>query len=269
MNLDIKKAQAVAKKSTIKAGNFLKAYQAKVTIKKFKHLQDIQTDADLKAEDIIIKLIKKNFPKHNIFSEEAGLIDNHSNYTWIIDPLDGTKEYFKGQSHFLSLVSLESKKEILTGCVYNPNTKNIFFAAKNMSAYKNSTKISVSKTKSLSHSIISVKLPDTGLSKQSFQFSWQYIQSLSKQCYKVRGAIHVAQDICYIAQGAREGFCIIAEPQPKWWDVASALIIVKQAGGKITDKFGKPIKNQDLSKGLVVSNGLIHNQLLEIIKQYL
>lgn len=272
MSPDLQKAKKVAQEAAVKAGDFLKQYQPKVTVKKYKDLGDIQTDADLKAEKIISQIITKSFPQHNIFSEEAGLTDKHSEYTWTIDPLDGTKEYIRGRSIFLTLVSLETKSDLLVGCVYNPNTKNIFSAAKGNHAFKNfKQKLSVSKTSQLKHAIIAVTLPTYVLKEPKFSQNWQFIRSLAQKTYRVRGFQFDALNICHTAQGAMEGFCCFTDTQfgPKWWDIAASLTIAQEAGAKITDLSGKPLKNQDLTNGIVVTNGLIHHQLLRMINQSL
>lgn len=263
--IDLKKAQDIAVKSVTQAGNFLKQYQQDVLINKFKDSVDIQTDADLKAEKICLNYINQAFPDHNIFSEEAGFIDKQSDFTWVIDPLDGTKEYLRGMTTFSSLISLESKKELIAGACYFPCTQEIYSAAKNLKAMFNLRKIKVSKQVKLNQSLILTHPPNHKLDNQNFKKVWNTLGKLTKKVYRLRSTWYDAWCICQMATGAFEGYVLLHNQGPKWHDLSAAIIIAKTAGSKITDRFGKPIKLGDLKNGIVISNSHIHNQLLSII----
>ncbi|MFH0943432.1 MAG: inositol monophosphatase [Candidatus Beckwithbacteria bacterium] len=263
--IDLIKALTVAETAAVSAGDWLKKHQSSVKIVKRKGCIDIQTDADLKAESLIINKISKVFPSHNILSEEAGLTDHQSEYTWIIDPLDGTVEYQKGHSDYLVLIALENSHEILAGSVYSPSLKNLYSASKLTASTKNHHPIKVSQTKTLSQSVITIKLPNLNSSPSDKVLALSALRILLDKFYRVRSSTLDALNICLVAEGVIEAFCLTGDFGPKWWDLAPSLIIAKQAGAKISDCFGKPIKNHNLSHGIVVTNGLIHDQLLNIL----
>ena len=105
---------------------------------------DIVTEADFAAEKIILDLIKKHFPSHNTISEEAGIEKNNSDYTWIIDPLDGTVNYTQGIEEYAVSIALSHNDKIIIGVIYRPESNEIFFAEKGKGAFKNNKKIIVS-----------------------------------------------------------------------------------------------------------------------------
>src|SRR3990167_9733048 len=165
MMLDLKAALTTATAAAQKAGDWLKANQSNLRITKQKDIEDIQLESDLQAEELIIETISKVFPDHSIFSEEAGLLDKNSEFTWVIDPLDGTKEYLRGQRDYLSLVGLQDKNEVLVGSVYNPNTQETFTGAQNLGSNRNDQPLRVSTKKELKNSIMTMKLPNFGATK--------------------------------------------------------------------------------------------------------
>lgn len=265
--IDLTKALTVAETAAGIAGDWLKTNQSKVKIVKHKDYQHIQTDADLTAESLIIDKILKKFPSHNILSEEAGLIDHQSEYTWVIDPLDGTLEYQKGHSDYLVLIALENRQEILTGVVYSPSLNNLYSGSKLTASKKNNQPLKVSSTKTLSQAVINIKLPNLNSSPSDKVLALSAVKKLLDKFYRVRSSTLDALNICLVAQGVIEAFCLIGDTGPKWWDLAPGLIIARKAGAKISDCFGQPIKNHDLSHGIVVTNGLIHDQLLNILNR--
>jgi len=266
MDLDLKKALKVAEKTTTLAGNFLLDFQQDVLITQKKDLEDIQTDADLKAEKIVIEQISKNFPDHNILSEEQGLIDNKSEFTWVIDPLDGTKEYFRGLSTYSSLLSLQSNSELLVSSCYVPRTNELYSAAKEIGSFLNhKTKLHVSSQKKLNQSLILCHPVNNKLKEPHFSEQWKVLEKISQQAYRLRPTWYDSWFMGQMAQGGFEAYCALFNQGPKWHDIASGLTLIEQAGGKVTDRYGKPLKHGNLEDGIVASNGLIHQQLLSII----
>lgn len=266
MKVDLVKAKKTAEKAALKAGEFLIKKQAQVKVKAFKDRQDIVTNTDLDAEKIILKHLAKNFPSHNINSEERGVVDNNSQYTWVIDPLDGTKEYIRGLSAFTVNITLETEKETLLGVVYVPLIKNLFVAVKNQGAFVNGKKIQVSQEAKLENSFIYTHLPNYKMTKKRATSIWLKMSTISRHCYRLRGFQSDILSLCWLARGVSEGYILFSQSE-KWWDIAAGLLSVQKAGGQITDMFGQPIKNCDRSKGMVVSNGKIHKQLLKALDQ--
>ncbi len=263
--IDLGEAQKFSNKLALEVGKFLLQNQDKITIKKFKDRQDIQTDIDLRAEKIVVGALQKRFPNHNIHSEEAGIIKKNSEFTWIIDPLDGSKEYFRGLPDYFVCISLEDEREILLSSIYIPRTNLLYSATKGKGAHENDRKIQVSSQKRLSHAIITCHPPNHKVSEPKFTNVWETMARVAKFSYRLRPHNYDNQYLCYLAKGAFDGYFLLIEQGPKWWDVAPGLVIVKEAGGKVTDRRGKPLKNGNLKEGIIASNGKIHNQLLKIL----
>lgn len=265
-SINLKKSLKVAEEAARKAGGFLTENQDKVEVLKFKEREDILTNIDLEAEKIIIEAISKEFPKHNIHSEEAGIINNHSEYTWVIDPLDGTKEYYRGLPYYSSCIACEKKDEILLACVFIPEANELFSAAKGFGAYKNGkTKLQVSEQERLSHAIIAAHPPNYKVKEPEFTQTWQILARMAKSSFRLRPTAYDNIILCYLAKGGFDGYFVLFEEGPQWWDIAPGLLIVQEAGGKVTNRHNQKIKNESLKGGIVASNGRIHQQLIKIL----
>ena len=259
----IKNFRKVATEAVKEAGKMLMKNFNKVAILRYKDRQDILTDADLKAEKIIINKIKSNFPDHNIISEERGKEDLKSEYTWIIDPLDGTKHYVRKMPIFCVSIALQKNEEIIIGAIFVPAINSLFYAEKGSGAFLNDKKIFVSRTKNLADSFIYAELPNYKLSKKVFNKYHKQLEQLFKKTYRVRAWGSGPLGLCYVALGAFESY-IALNDGAKFYDIAAGTLIVKEAGGKITDINGKkPAKG---TNHLIASNGKIHNQLLKLLK---
>lgn len=266
--LDLQKAREVALKAATETGDWLKQNQEKVVVLKSKaDLLDLQTSADLAAEKMIFERLEAAFPDHNLFSEEKGLVNKQSDYTWIVDPLDGTKEYVRNQSDFLCLIALQDKSEVLAGCIYNPSTKEAYTGAKNLGSFKMNNKLAISSEKEVAKSFVYYRLSKQPQDVSLHQEVVKVLAKLLPVAYRVRGSTYDVMSLCFVAQGAAEAFVMLPKIGVKWWDVAPGLVVAKEAGAKITNAYGKPLENQVMDDGLVVSNGLIHDQLLNLINQ--
>jgi len=268
--IDLNRARKFSEEVAKEAGHFLLENQKKVQIKAYKAYkdrQDIVTNVDLASEKIIISAIEKKYPKHNIHSEEKGVLDKKSQYTWVIDPLDGTKEYLRGLPIYSINLSLEDKKEILLGTVYVPKAKSMFSALRNRGAFENGKRIKVSSQNKLKDSFIYTHLPvkERKLS-DSLEVIWSKLEKIFNFCYRLRSFQIDILSLCWLAKGGLDGYVLFFKDE-KWWDIAAGLLILEEAGGKITDIFGKTISNNDLSNGIVASNAQIHDQLIKILNQ--
>ena len=265
-----KSLQNFAEDTAIKAGKILLQEQTRFKIVKQKDIQDIATTADLKSEKFIISQIEKKFPHHNILSEEIGSINNNSQFTWIIDPLDGTKEYVKGLPEFEVLISCETSKDIIASCLYRPSTNKLFSSSKDVGAFEDRKEITISKRQKLSHSFISTHLPSGGhkgsmFKEAEFTKIWNYTSKIAENSYRLRGSSFNAYNLCLLAKGIFDGYFIFHNFADNWWDISAGLLIAKEAGAKITDLAGKPLKHKTTRGGLLVSNGKIHDQLLKLL----
>lgn len=265
--IDLKTTHSFCQKLCRKIGTYQLAHlrQAHVTVQK--DVRDFATDVDLGAEELIIHAIRQTFPDHNIRSEEKGFIDHHSHFTWVIDPLDGTKEYVKNIPLFTVNISLEDQNEVIIGAIYNPRTNELFSGAKTFGSFENRKPLTVSATALLENSIIGARMPIRQVKEPVFSKSWDTLRKLSQKAYRFRGTWHDGLVMSYVAKGAYDAYCLLFEGGPKWHDIAAGIPMVLGAGGKVTDRFGHPLKNGDLTKGLIASNGHIHQELLGLINQ--
>jgi myo-inositol-1(or 4)-monophosphatase len=151
--------------------------------------------------------------------------------------------------------------EIKYGIVYNPVTNELFYAQKNCGAFKNDKKIFVSKEKNLKNSLLVTGFPY--YTHKNPRQVFDIFNKFSVSAQGIRRLGSAALDMCYVAEGVFEGFW---EENLQPWDVAAGELIVKESGGKVSDYFGK--NNYLFGKQLVVSNGFIHNQMLNVIKKF-
>lgn len=261
--IDLRKAKEFAEKLALEVGRFLLKNQNKVKVLEFKDRQDVLTNIDLQAEKLILEAIKKEYPKHGILSEEKGLIEKKSSYKWVIDPLDGTKEYIRGIPLYNTSLALEKNEEIILAVVYRPCGNDLYSAAAGLGAYHNQKVISPSEQKDLSKSFVYTYLPSYKAGRGLLKI-WRRLDKIVQKCYRLRGTADENSALCWVANGACEAYVNISNV-PGWWDIAPGLLIAQEAGAKTTDVSGQSIKNKYLSKGLVVSNDKIHKELIQIL----
>lgn len=221
-------------------------------------INNLVTEVDHKSEDIIINIIKKNFPEHFILSEESGEIAHDSNYKWIIDPIDGTVNF----AHHIPIccvsIAVEKDGKMILGVVYNPFINEFFFAEKGKGATLNDKKIHVSEQTQVAKSCLVTGFPYVYLDKTNGPL--QVFDKLIRKGVPVRRLGSAALDLCYTAAGRFDGFY---EHQLHAWDSAAGFLIVEEAGGKVTDLSGEYYN--PYQPGLVATNGIIHDELLKII----
>ncbi|HCY18337.1 MAG TPA: inositol monophosphatase [Deltaproteobacteria bacterium] len=240
------------------AGLILKKNLGKPRSIEYKGVIDIVTEMDRKAEDLIIKTIKKEFPEHGILTEESNERKSSSEYRWIIDPLDGTTNYSHGYPVFCVSIALEKEGEIILGVVYDPVLGELFTAEKDKGAFVNNKKIKVSKIRELTKSLLATGFPyDVRTSRQN---NLDHFSNFAVKAQAIRRAGSAALDMCYVAYGRFDGFW---EIKLKPWDTAAAMLIIREAGGMVTDFNGGPFSMY--SGETLASNGLIHNEMLNVL----
>lgn len=226
---------------------------------KYKGDIDIVTEADKMSEDLIIDEIKRNFPDHGILSEESPAITGSGKLRWIIDPLDGTTNYSHGYPVFCVSIALENEGVIVLGVIYDPMREDMFVAVRGEGAYLNKKKINVSSVKDISRSLLATGFPyDIRESKNN---NLDYFNAMAVKVQAIRRAGSAALDIAYLAAGRFDGFW---ELKLKPWDTAAGCLMVEEAGGVISDITGQKWHLQ--SPNLIASNGLIHEQMMEILR---
>lgn len=226
---------------------------------------DIVTDADEASEQYILSQLQKSFPNHGYLSEESGESKGSSEFRWIIDPLDGTKEFSRGLPIYNVSIALEYRNAIVVGVVYRPASNELYAASRGNGAFFHGKPIHVSVESSLPKSFVWTHLPNMK-DPDRFDAAWNTLGVLAKHVYRLRESSEDVTNLCWLAKGACDGHVLLMKG-PKWWDVAAGILMVEEAGGKVTDMYGNTIKNRDLSKGLVASNGKVHEKLLRLIRK--
>ena|SRR3989344_2272371 len=265
-NIFYKQLRHDAEKFVIQAVQLLNQYQKKVKTVKQKDIADIATNADLASEQLIIKLIRQKYPDHAIYSEEAGESVDKSEFRWIIDPLDGTKEYTKGLVEYNCLVAVEHNKRLVAGAAFRNGTNELYTSTLGYGAFLNGQQIHVSKTSDVNKSFIGFHIPASDNSVAMINQSFRLLQTLNKACYRVRPGWDDTYLMSMVARGIIDAHLVLNN-KIKWCDVAPAVLLVLEAGGSVTDWNGNPIQSGDLSHGLLVSNSVLPAYLLSQIKQ--
>lgn len=225
-----------------------------------KSTHDLVTEADLGANQIIIRTIKKYYPNHDFLSEETGLENNPEIYEWVIDPLDGTSNYVIGNPLFCIAIALRYKSKILLSVQYAPATDEFYYAEYGKGAYLNNRKLSVSRTTKLLDSMITFARSKHPQSRNKYV---QVQKELQGKVLNMRHFGSTALTLAYVAAGRVAGG-IVMPPGIASWDILPGVLLVREAGGVVTDLEGKrwTLKSQ----GIVATNGRIHKQLLNIVQ---
>lgn len=236
----------------------LKHYGGKLNIE-YKSEVDPVTQADKGSQKAIIKIIKGIFPKHGILAEEDGVNEVDKDYCWIIDPLDGTVNFVHGLPMFAVSIGLKYKNEIITGVVYSPIINEVFIAEKSKGAWLNGKKIKVSRIKD------NIKaLGVTGFPYSIKENNNKVLKNFENVIVKVQGVRRLgsaALDLAYVACGRFEFFW---EQGLKAWDIAAGILLVKEAGGVVSDYYGE--KDCLFENTMLAANNLkIHKEILRVV----
>ena len=232
-----------------KVGNILLSeWGGPISVSQKSSFQDLVTNMDKKVQEIIVSSIRENFPDEGVLAEEG--LDDSSDKMWIIDPIDGTVNFVFGLPSFSISIAYVENGEPIIGVVHLPVLSETYYAIKGGGAYKNGEKIRVSKRKNLRESL--------GLMGFFKDFSGRLLSDLEDKVVRVRMLGSIAVGVSYIAAGKAD-FYVAKRSNP--WDVAAAILILKEAGGRVTDFSGKD--EGIFGKEYVFSNGYVHDELLE------
>ncbi len=225
---------------------------------------DLVTAADRAAEKLIRERILALWPGHDVLGEEQGLSDQGSDYRWYVDPLDGTTNFAHGYPVFCVSMGLEyqAPAERLSGqrasrvaaVIYDPTRDELFTAEQGRGARLNGEPIHVSKTATLKESLLATGFPSHKRHKNPNIF---FYHQITLHTHGVRRAGSAALDLCNVASGRYDGFW---EFNLNPWDTAAGVLIVEEAGGKVTRFDGSPFELN--SRETLASNGLLHEALL-------
>lgn len=224
---------------------------------------NLVTKADVASQKAILSLITKNFPDHDYLAEENGVKNTGSDYVWVIDPIDGTTNFAHTFPQSGVSIALFYKGEPVLGGVTNPATGETFLAQKGKGATLNGKKIHVSKTPKLEQSLLVTGFPYNRFTRMPVLL--KRFEKFLNSCHDVRRLGSAALDLCWLAAGRTDGYW---EDNLNPWDVGAGVLVLQEAGGKVTDYSGKKYKKiAEYGRTLLASNGKIHAQMLKIIRE--
>jgi len=240
----------------------LEYFQRKLNIE-YKGDADLVTAADRASEDLIRERIGRKFPSHDVLGEEQGLSDRGSEYRWYVDPLDGTTNFAHGYPVFCVSLGLEKRDgkaaRRIAAVVYDPSRQELFSAAPGEGAQLNGQPIRVSKIAQLKECLVATGFPSHKRHKNP---NIHFYHQITLRTHGVRRAGSAALDLCNVACGRFDGFW---EFNLNPWDTAAGVLIVEEAGGKVSRFDGSRFELD--SRETLASNGLVHDALLNEFRQ--
>ncbi len=249
----------VGERAAQEAGEYLMSQFRKVRSVAHKGAIDLVTDADIVAEQLIVSRLSREFPDHRFLAEEGHSQAAPGGYTWIIDPLDGTTNYAHGLPIFSVSLALEIAGVVEWGVVVCPCQQETFVARRGGGAFLNGTPIRVSATAELGASLLATGFPYD--IRTSACNNLDYFRRFALRALAIRRMGSAALDLCYVAAGRFDGFW---ELKLHPWDVAAGYLVVREAGGKVTNFRGE--EGSIYETECVASNALIHEQMLAVIR---
>jgi myo-inositol-1(or 4)-monophosphatase len=253
--------EQVAIRAAKKAGFLLKRRLGQKRQVSYKGAVNLVTEMDLLSEKIIVYEIRKRHPNHSFLAEEKTSVTvENSPYRWIIDPLDGTTNYAHGVPIFSVSIALENRGEVILGVVYDPIRDELFVAKKGKGARLNGRKIHVSSTPTLSKSLLATGFPYD--LRESRTDNFDHFRNFSLRAHDVRRAGSASLVLCYVAAGRLDGYW---EMKLGPWDFAAGSLIIREAGGKVTNFWGNALGLD--GKHVVASNGKIHRAMIRVLKK--
>lgn len=226
---------------------------------KIKGRSDYVTQVDTDIQEFLSRELRNRFPDIQFLGEEEGLHEMAADTYWILDPIDGTTNLIHDYRHSVVSLGLYEQGRITLGIIYDPFREDVYYAQRGQGSFLNGTPIHVSEAEALRETIISVGISpyDRELAEENFR----RIQRVFDKAQDIRRTGSAAMDLAYVACGRTGGFF---EPCLRPWDFAAGMLLVEEAGGRVTDFEGKPLSF--LKKGsLVASNGTVHEELRGIM----
>ncbi|HSP06834.1 MAG TPA: inositol monophosphatase family protein [Acidobacteriota bacterium] len=220
---------------------------------------NLVTNVDREIEDYVKERIREAFPHDGILAEESPVEEIGSGRKWIIDPLDGTTNFAHNLPLFCISIGVEEDGEVVAGAVYNPVLEELFLARRGRGATVNGKRIQVSGAKTLSRSLLVTGFPYDV--HQSPERSLPYFNELIRHAQGVRRLGSAALDLCFVAMGRFDGFF---EVHLNPWDTAAGVLILKEAGGVITNFEG--VSFSIYERQLAASNGRIQREMLAVLQ---
>lgn len=239
------------------AGGILKARFQKETKVRYKGKANIVTDVDLEAEQAIKSLLHADYPDYGILSEESEAVKGQSEYTWIVDPLDGTNNYSFGIPFFSTAIALARGEDVLLGVIYDPLRDELFYAQKTAGAFLNGAPIRVSRKTKVEDSVIGL---DLGYVEDKGKETLALFLRLWRRMHSIRIMGSGALGLAYAACGRLD---LYFHPLLYPWELGCGLVLMTEAGGVMTDGKGRPLRIGESST--IASNSAVHADFLRLV----
>ena len=245
-----------AEEAARRAGNVLRAWSTKFTVRE-KSRSNLVTEADFAAQQAIHDFLKGRYPNHGFHGEEGlNEVRPDSPYRWIIDPLDGTTNYVHGFPYFAVSIGLEHEGQLVAGAIYDPTRDEMFLAARGAGATLNRRPLHKSDISELRQSLVVASLP---VAIHADEVAVQRFLKMLPHAQSVQRTGSAALNLAYVAAGRLEGFW---STSLKPWDMAAGVVIVEEAGGRVTQLNGDVFRVEEPS--LLASNGSgIHQEMMQ------
>jgi myo-inositol-1(or 4)-monophosphatase len=219
---------------------------------------DPVTEYDVKTEKLVAGRIAKRYPNHEILAEEGSATEARSEYRWIVDPLDGTVNFAHGFPVYCVSIGLQQNGKSILGAVCDPEREELFWGAKNAGAWLNKKPIRVTQERRLDRALLATGFAyDIGTARRN---NLGLFARMARRAQGIRRPGSAAIDLCWLACGRIDGFW---ELKLHPWDTAAAVLLVENAGGKISRVNGRPYSVFD--PDLLASNGLIHAEMQRVL----
>ncbi|MBC8198229.1 MAG: inositol monophosphatase [Candidatus Marinimicrobia bacterium] len=259
MNLDLSFKLNFTMSLAKEAGEILMYHYGNLKNIRQKSRVDLVSEADLASEKLIVEKIQSQFPTHDIMTEEQDFKSKGSDWTWVIDPLDGTTNYVHSLPIFAVSIGLKYKSETVIGVVYNPAVDAMYHAVIDKGAFRNGDEIHVSKTKKLGDSFLV-----TGFAydhNDEWELSFDLFRDIYRKSQGIRRLGAAALDLCFVAQGRFDGFF---EINLFPWDITAGDLILREAGGFTSGWKGENLPAS--GKKVLATNGIIQDEILDIFQ---
>ena len=217
---------------------------------------DLVTEADRASERLVIERLTQHYPSHAIVAEEGGGHESTSGFRWYVDPLDGTTNFAHSFPCFNVTLALEQQDELIAGVIFDPINEELFTAEKGAGAFLNGNRIQVSKVAKLENALVATGFPSR---KRHLSINIHFYHQLGMATHGVRRCGSAAIDLAFVACGRLDAFW---EFGLNPWDMAAGRLLVAEAGGTFSGMHGEP--HQLRGPDLLVDNGLIHDEILEL-----
>lgn len=241
------------------AGSLLLTYFERRVGYELKGEADLITEADRASEQLVVERLRSYFPNHAIIAEEGTAHAGNSEYRWYVDPLDGTTNFAHGFPMFNVTLALERDAQLIAGVIYDPLREEMFSAEQGCGAYLNNRRIHVSRTERLQASLLATGFPSW---KRHRNVNIHFFHQAAMASHGVRRAGSAALDLAYVACGRLDGYW---EFGLNPWDMAAGLLLVTEAGGRVSDMRGGPADLR--GPHVVADNGRIHEELLALFEE--